>query len=115
MHTDLHTGNVLKLFHISGKITFANFVASFLSPASFLKKKSSRDIDFLTTYCLGQRTVEHSNLFFCSIVLPNPLLSVICDSIIHEGLSQGLTVCKLLANLHIGIGLNVCVRICACV
>ena len=58
------------------------------------------------------------------MVLPNPLLSGICDSIIHEELSWDLTVCKLLVNLHKGIGqmcmqgsalVFVCVCVCVCV
>lgn len=93
---------------------FYQICSFFFSPTSFLKRKSSRQL-ISTQSNDGRVSLWRPNLVSSSMVPPNPLLSVICDSIIHEGLSWGSTVCKLLINLHKGIGLmRVCKGLCLC-
>lgn len=112
--------NWLHTFHRTKHIShlhqnhFRQICSFSLSPTSFLKRKSSREL--ISSKPIVWDRVTPKSFLPGSMVLPNPLLSVIRDSIIHEGLSPGLTVCKLLANLHMGNGLMsvLFLRMCVC-
>lgn len=68
-----------------------------------------RGSDLLAIRCLAQRSLDdfQSDMQIVSSLsklLTKFLLSVIWESIIHEKRSRGLTICKLLVNLHTGVG-----------